>query len=88
MILRYYGDENVYWEVTPEKVFVKIMRKTTLSRHSKDPAFQEPAIEAAAMQFLSTGRVQKHVMSVLDIFQDEEYFCCSCGMPHLAIYLN
>jgi serine/threonine protein kinase len=80
-MLRFRNDASVPWEVTSQKAAVKIMswEKIRALRHIEDPIK-----EVAAMQYICKDGTHPHVMSVLDVLQDEEYLLlfmpfCSSG---------
>jgi serine/threonine protein kinase len=80
-ILKYRNNPEAPWEVTEEKAVVKIVSKKKIRdlRHVADPRQ-----DVAAMQYLSQDGAHPHVMSLLDVLEDDDYLLlfmplCSSG---------
>jgi len=81
-VLRYRADAPTpYYEVTTQRAAVKIMSKARIReiRHVEDPLK-----EIAAMQHVNRDGSQRHVVSVIDVLEDDEYLflfmpLCSSG---------
>jgi serine/threonine protein kinase len=69
-ILRFRNSIDVPWEVTQERVAVKIMswQKIRTISHLEDPQK-----EVAAMQFANRNGSHPHVIQAMDVLQDEDY---------------
>ncbi len=69
-ILKYRHNPKVPWEVTKETAVVKIISKQSMRESIKGV---DPLHEVAAMQYLSRDGKHSHVMSLLDVLENDDY---------------